>query len=96
MKAVPRNNNIFVVQREAVEKTDGGLFIPEISKKRPSEGVIVALGPDIKDENLKVGTRVIYGPYAPHHLRVNIDFGGEEKEACVMTEEDIIAVIDEE
>lgn len=93
MKAVPRNDNIFVIPFEPPKETEGGIVLPEFSRRRSCEGIVVALGPDVKDELITKGSRIMYGPYAAHHLRVPVDFFGEEKEAYIMNEADIIAVL---
>ena len=96
MKATPRNDSIFVVPHEPADRTKGGIILTDYSKRHPCEGVVVALGPAVKDTLLHVGTRVVYGPYAAHHLRVEIDFAGQATEAYIMNEHDIIAVLEDE
>jgi len=52
-----------VVIREDQFSYHGKLEIPETAKRRPTTGVIVAVG-DIVSPNLQVGTRVVYGQFS--------------------------------
>lgn len=93
LKAIPRNDCIFVLPFKPVEKTKTGLYLPEYNQIRPTQGILIAKGPHVKDTELKKGVRVIYGSFAPHQQRLLADINGEEKELYLMREADIIAVI---
>ena len=44
MSINPFRENILVKRIDPVEKTAGGLYIPDPSKEKPSEGEVVAVG----------------------------------------------------
>lgn len=64
---------ILVEPQEAVEKTAGGLFIPDSAKEKPLQGKVVLVGSDKKDEpmEIKVGDSVFYGKYAGTELNID-------------------------
>ena len=41
----PLNDRVLVKRLETVEKTAGGLFLPDSAKEKPSKGEVVACGP---------------------------------------------------
>lgn len=91
-----------LIQRlDADEVTAGGIIIPDAAKERPSEGIILAIGPgrnrpDKKDKSKKVfepttlkpGQRVIYAKY----MVTEIEIDGEE--ITLVREEDILATVE--
>jgi len=71
-----QSERILVKQDAKVEKTVGGLYLPETSdKKRPSTGVIVAVGNGTTvNSMLKEKDRVMFDQYAG----IVVDIDGEE------------------
>lgn len=75
----PLSNNILVKVKEIPKSTPGGLYIPENAQVRPSEGVVVAIGPGkanpetgaISSILVKVGDNVVYGKYDGTQLKYN-------------------------
>jgi chaperonin GroES len=60
-------DRIAVERIEALSKTAGGIIIPETSKEKPSEGIVVAVGSGNRSKSgeiipldVKVGDRVIF------------------------------------
>ena len=92
MKITPMNNCIFVLPDMTVDKTESGIVLSDYTKKRPTSGTIVTVGPDVK--TFKKGDRIIYGQYAGAKEIINI--AGKEKELFLMTENDILALIENE
>jgi len=94
MKIKPLADRVVVKPLESIEKTKGGIYVPDTAKEKPQEGKIVAIGSgrttdegkQIKIE-LKVGDKVLYGKYSG--TEVTID--GEEY--LIMRESDILAII---
>ncbi len=85
----PLADRVVVEPAAAVQKTSGGIIIPDTAKEKPQKGTILAVGPGKKDEpvTLKVGDMVLYGKYAG--TEVNVD----GKDLLIMRESDIYAVI---
>jgi chaperonin GroES len=86
----------YLIEPIREEKKKGGIILPEtISKDKPEEGKIVAVGTGkLSHEGkmvpleLKKGAKVLFTKYAPHEIKVG------EKKYLVVKEEDILAVID--
>lgn len=53
--------NILVKRDEAEDKSQGGIFLPDISKDKPLQGTIVNTGKDI---GMKEGDRVLFDFFA--------------------------------
>jgi chaperonin GroES len=95
MKVVPLNDKIVVKRLEAEDKTAGGILLPDTAKEKPRQGKISALGEGKLLDNgkraafqVKEGDRVLFSSYAGNEVTID----GEEY--LIMTEDDILAVID--
>jgi chaperonin GroES len=95
MKIVPLNEKILVERLEADDKTAGGIILPDAAKEKPKQGKILALGEGKPLENgkravfqVKVGDRVLFSSYAGNEIT------HEGKEYIIMTEDDLLAVVD--
>lgn len=64
---------ILVQPREAEEKTQSGIIIPDSAKEKPQQGTVVLVGKDKKDEpmELNVGDVVFYGKYSGTELQID-------------------------
>jgi chaperonin GroES len=95
MKVVPLNDKIVVKRLEAEDKTAGGIVLPDTAKEKPKQGKVLSLGEGKLLESgkraafqVKEGDRVLFSSYAGNEVTVD----GEEY--LIMTEDDILAVID--
>ncbi|HEV3236135.1 MAG TPA: co-chaperone GroES [Gemmataceae bacterium] len=95
MKVVPLNDKIVVKRLEAEEKTAGGIVLPDAAKEKPKQGKILSLGDGKLLDNgkrasfqVKEGDRVIFTSYAGTEVTLDGD------EYLIMTEDDILAVVD--
>jgi chaperonin GroES len=95
MNIVPLNDKIVVERVAAEDKTAGGIVLPDTAKEKPKQGKVKALGDGKLLENgkrasfqVKEGDRVLFTSYAG--TEVNVD----GKELLIMTEEDILAVVE--
>ena len=94
MKIKPLSDRVIVKPSESIEKTKGGIYVPDTAKEKPQEGEIVAVGPGrttddgklIKME-VKVGDLVLYGKYSGTEVTI------EEEEYLIVRESDILAII---
>ena len=91
----PLHDRVLVRRVEAEEKTAGGIIIPDTAKEKPSEGIIVSVGPGARDENgkinaldVKAGDRVLFGKWSGTEVKLN----GED--LIIMKETDIMGVIE--
>jgi len=95
MKLVPLNDKIVIERLEADEKTAGGIILPDTAKEKPKQGKVVSLGDGKLLEDgkralfqVKVGDKVLFTSYAGNEVT------HEGKEYLIMTEEDVLAVVD--
>jgi chaperonin GroES len=92
----PLHDKILVKRDEAETKTSSGIFLPETSKDKPKTGVIEAVGDGALNTDtgeriplsVKRGDRVIFSSYAGTEVKL------EGTELLIMSEDDILAVID--
>jgi chaperonin GroES len=95
MNLEPLNDKIVVKRLEAEEKTAGGIVLPDTAKEKPKQGKVIARGNGKLLENgkraqfqVKEGDRVLFTSYAGNEVTLD----GEEY--LIMTEDDILAVIE--
>lgn len=85
----PINDRVVVKPADAVEKTRGGIIIPDTAKEKPQRGEIIAVGPG-KEGNamtVKVGDVVLYGKYSGQELE------HEGNNYLIMKEDDILVIL---
>ena len=95
MNVRPLQDRILVRRVEEVEKTRGGIIIPDSAKERPLEGKVIAVGPGARDESgklipldLKAGDRILFGKWSGTEVKID----GEE--LIIMKESDVMGVIE--
>jgi chaperonin GroES len=96
MKIRPLQDRVIVKRIEdEVEKTKGGIIIPDTAKEKPQQGKIIAVGKGkVSDEgkltpiDVKVGDTILFGKYSGSEIKLN----GEEH--LIMREEDILGVVE--
>jgi len=94
VKLQPLADRVIVKPLEALEKTKGGILLPETAKEKPQEGKIVAVGKGKVSDNgqlqapeVKVGDRILYGKYSGSEISTS-----EGEDLLIMREDDILAV----
>ena len=50
MKLKPLGDKVVLKQKEAEEKTQSGIILPDSAKEKPQEAIVIAVGPG-KEEN---------------------------------------------
>ncbi|MGL4421218.1 MAG: co-chaperone GroES [Gemmataceae bacterium] len=95
MTIVPLNDKIVVQRQEAEDKSAGGIILPDNAKEKPKQGKILSLGEGkLLDSGkraafqVKVGDKILFTSYAGTEVTV------DGKEYLVMTEDDVLAVVD--
>jgi chaperonin GroES len=95
MKLRPIGDKVVVQPTERATMTPSGIVLPDTSKEKPQEGKVLAVGPGRLLENgdhasidVKEGDRVIYSKYS------GTEFKRDGEELLVLSERDILAVID--
>ena len=87
----PLHNYVLIEPIEAVNKTAGGIYIPDTAKEKPSTGKVIAAGPGTKDEpiTVKKGDTVLFGKWASSANEVKLD----GKDYILIKETDILGVM---
>ena len=95
MKFRPLHDRVLVRRVEQLEKTAGGIIIPDTAKEKPQEGEVIAAGAGIKGEDgkitpldVKAGDRILFGKWSGTEVRVD----GED--LLIMKESDILGIIE--
>ena len=96
MKIRPLQDRVIVRRLEdAVEKTKGGIIIPDTAKEKPQQGKVIAVGKGKKNDDgkvtpldVKTGDTILFGKYSGSEIKID----GEEH--LMMREDDILGVIE--
>ena len=95
MKFRPLHDRVLVRRIEGLEKTAGGIIIPDTAKEKPQEGEVIAVGAGTKAEDgkvtpldVKAGDRILFGKWSGTEVKVD----GED--LLIMKESDILGIIE--
>ncbi|WP_374379951.1 co-chaperone GroES [Dongia sp.] len=95
MKFRPLHDRVLVRRIEGIEKTAGGIIIPDTAKEKPQEGEVIAAGAGAKSEDgkvtpldVKAGDRILFGKWSGTEVKVD----GED--LLIMKESDILGIIE--
>lgn len=95
MKIKPLHDRVAVELLEQLNKTSGGIIIPDNAKEKPVQGIVVAVGSGSIDSNgkrnaldVKIGDKVLFGKWSGTEVKVG------DKDLLIMKETDIMAIID--
>lgn len=99
-KLIPLHDKVIVKPKGKEDKTKSGIVLPDtVDKERPEKGEIIAVGPGKMSDtgtrqamSVKVGQTVLFTKYAPNEIK--LDEGGKEEEYLVISESDILAIIE--
>ena len=80
----PLGDRVFVTYTEEMERTSGGIYVPDSAKEKPQRGSVQAVGKDVK--NLKVGDQVLFDKYSGSKLRI------DDEECLILKEEDVLGI----
>ncbi len=95
MKFRPLHDRVVIRRITALEKSPGGIIIPDTVKEKPMEGEVIAAGPGARNEagvlvalDVKAGDRVLFGKWSGTEVKLD----GEE--LIIMKESDLMGVIE--
>jgi chaperonin GroES len=95
MNVKPLQDRLLVRRVEEVEKTRGGIIIPDSAKERPLEGKVIAVGSGKRNEegtvialDVKAGDRILFGKYAGTEIKV------DGVEHIILREDEVLGIID--
>ena len=94
MKVKPLGDRVIIQQSKELERTKGGIFVPETAKEKPQQGKVIAIGDGKKTEDgkvipltVKVGDLVLYGKYSGTAITI------EDEEYLIVREEEIVGIV---
>ena len=74
----PLRDKVVVKPSEGVEKSSGGIFLPDTAKKKPQEGKVIAVGSGrlledgtVRELAVKVGDTVVYSKYGGTDVKLD-------------------------
>ncbi len=96
MKIRPLQDRVLVKRiEEDLEKTKGGIIIPDTAKEKPQQGKVIAVGKGKVNEDgkvtpldVKAGDTILFGKYAGSEIKMDGD------EHLIMREDDILGVVE--
>jgi chaperonin GroES len=95
MNVRPLFDRILVKRNEEPTKTKSGLFLPETTKEKPSEGTVLAVGNGrVADDGkitaltVKVGDQVIFGKYSGTEIKIDGD------DRLILKEDDVLGIVE--
>jgi chaperonin GroES len=95
VKLQPLGDRLVVRREDSQERTEGGIYLPESAKNKPTRGVVVAVGDGrLLDDGsrapmqVKAGDRVLFTSYAGEAIEIGDD------EFLLMSEGELLAVIE--
>ena len=95
MKIKPLYDKVLIKREEAVQKTAGGIIIPDTSKEKPSIGTVISVGDGARDDAgkilpmlLKEGDKVLFSKWG------GTEVPGDDT-LVILKESDILGIITE-
>lgn len=85
VKFKPLKDRVFASYTEEMEKTAGGLYIPDSAKEKPQSGKVEAVGDDVK--SLKVGDKILFDRYSGSKISI------DNTEYLIIKEEDVLGIL---
>ncbi len=93
-KIRPLQDRLIVERIEGVEKTTGGLYIPDTAKEKPQQGRVVAVGKgkvredgSVHPVDVREGDIILFGKYSGTEVKI------EGSEYLIMREDDVLGVL---
>jgi len=94
-KVRPLHDRVIVRRLDEIEKSAGGIIIPDTAKEKPVEGEVIAVGKgkilengDVRQLDVKAGDKVIFSKYAGTEIKL------DGQEFLMMREDDILGVVE--
>jgi chaperonin GroES len=95
MNVRPLGDRILIKRHEEVEKTRGGIIIPESAKERPLEGTVIAVGSGKRLEDgtlvkldVKAGDTILFGKYSGTEIKV------DGVELTIVREDEVLGIVE--
>jgi chaperonin GroES len=96
LKMKPLGDRLVVRPLSREETTKSGIVLPDTAKEKPMRGVVLAVGEGRRDDDgeripmdVETGNQVLFAKYAGTEFKV------DDEELLVLSEKDVLAVIEE-
>ncbi len=87
MKIKPLKDRVVVkYSSEELEKTPGGIYVPDVAKEKPQKGTVIEVGSEVKE--VKVGDTVLFDKYAGSKIKI------DDVEYLIIKEEEILGIVE--
>jgi len=91
----PLHDRVLVKRIEGLEKTAGGIILPDSVQEKPSEGEVISVGTGIKADDgtvtpldVKAGDKVMFGKWGGTEIKI------DGVDMLIMKESDIMGIIE--
>ena len=95
MKFKPLADRILVRRSKHDETSKGGIIIPDIAKDKPTEGLVMSVGPGKRLEDgtvvpvaVSAGDTILFGKYSGSDIKV------EGEELLIVREDDVLGIVE--
>lgn len=87
MKIKPLKERVVVkYSSDELEKTPGGIYVPDVAKEKPQKGTVIEVGSEVKE--VKVGDTVLFDKYAGSKIKI------DDVEYLIIKEEEILGIVE--
>ena len=94
-KLRPLYDRILVKRVKELDKTKGGLYIPESAKEKPIEGEVISVGKGklqddgkVRELEVRKGDRILFGKYSGTEIKLD----GED--FLILREDEVLGIIE--
>lgn len=95
VKLQPLGDRLVVQRDQSEERTEGGIYLPDTAKNKPTRGVVISVGDgklladgSRSQMQVKAGDRVLFTSYAGETIEIG------DEEYVLMSESELLAVIE--
>ncbi len=94
MKVVPLGDKLVVKRLESLEKTAGGIVLPDAARDKPQQGRVLSVGdgrllPDgtRAAHEVSEGDRVVFSNYSGSEVTI------DDQELLILSADDVLAIV---
>lgn len=80
----PLKDRVFVRYSEEMDRTAGGIYVPDTAKEKPQKGIVEAVGSEVKE--VKVGNTILFDKYSGSKTTI------DNTEYLIIKEEDVLGI----
>lgn len=88
MNLRPLGDRVVIKKVDVEEKTQSGIVLPSSAKEQPQMAEVLAVGAEIKNDEIKVGDKVIFSKYAGTEIKL------DEQELTILKLEEVLAIVE--